>query len=383
MRAPPLGALMLAAATLLRPPEAAGQASILEIRGLGLPGRYSSARAWAMEGSLAQFDPESALNPASVVGLISPTIALNVLPESRSVQVPGGDASLQDVQFPLVLFGGPVRSTPLHLAINYDNYTDRNASLASVDTLVLQGAQVVAYDTVTGKGGLNEIRFAAGWAAGTKWAFGAAIHVITGSVRVSARRWLSDTNYLPSRQFAEFSYGGLGFSAGVGRQLGPVAVAAFLRSDTHASVQLQSTTLYNVDLPFTFGAAVQVRPTRKTQVTGQGLFRTWSAANSDLLARGGTGSSNTLDVSLGIEQATSSKRPYQAPIRLGFRYATLPFVLVTGQKATEYDVSLGSGLRFSRGHAGIDIGLEYAWRQEASEFRERALLLIVGVTVRP
>ena len=92
------------------------------------------------------------------------------------------------------------------------------------------------------------------------------------------------------------------------------------------------------------------------------IYRTWSGANSDLLAQGGTGAENTRAGGLGGEFTPDLRRPDRRPIRFGARYGTLPFPLVPGEQPTEFGVSLGSGVRFAQQRAAIDLGLEHVWR---------------------
>jgi hypothetical protein len=137
-----------------------------------------------------------------------------------------------------------------------------------------------------------------------------------------------------------------------------------------------------VDLPYTFGLGVRWRAGSRLDLASQGTYRTWSGANSDLLASGGPGAENTISVALGGEYTRDPRRPYRLPLRLGARYGTLPFPVQSGLQPTEFGVSIGSGTRFAQERAGIDIALEHVWRS-AGDFKERAFVVTVGVGVRP
>jgi hypothetical protein len=113
------------------------------------------------------------------------------------------------------------------------------------------------------------------------------------------------------------------------------------------------------------------------------LVRTWSAANSDLLALGGNGSLNTIEVAAGGEYTSDLRRPYRRPIRFGARYARLPFLLAPGgEQGHEFSVSVGSGMRFAQQRAGIDLAVEHVWRSEDA-YSENGFIASVGVSVRP
>jgi hypothetical protein len=89
-----------------------------------------------------------------------------------------------------------------------------------------------------------------------------------------------------------------------------------------------------------------------------------------------------VDLALGGEYVGDPKRPYRRPLRLGARYATLPFPLEAGQQPTEFAVSIGTGARFAQQRGGVDLALEHVWRS-AGDFKERSFLVSVGVSVKP
>ena len=93
---------------------------------------------------------------------------------------------------------------------------------------------------------------------------------------------------------------------------------------------MDSTRVREIDLPYTFGLGVRYRLSPRLELATQGLLRTWSGANSDLLADGAPGAKNTVDLSLGGEYV-NPRRPYQLPLRFGVRYATNPFPLPEGR----------------------------------------------------
>jgi hypothetical protein len=167
------------------------------------------------------------------------------------------------------------------------------------------------------------------------------------------------------------------------RQLGSrLAIAALVRTDGHANVDRDSVRVGSVDLPYTFGLGIRLQPAAALDVGIQTMVRTWSGANSDLLQQGGTGAANTVEVAAGAQYTSDPKRPYRHPIRLGARYATLPFPLIPGEQGHEVGVSLGTGLRFAQQRAGLDLALEHVWRSEGV-YSERAFTLSLGISVRP
>jgi hypothetical protein len=372
--------LLLAAA----PRALSAQSSQFGVRGLGLPGRAQSVRAVGTSGAFAFFDGESSVSPASLGFLGRLTATFTLLGDYRNTTTPAGDASIRNPRFPQFLVGGPIRRFPLTLGLSYSNYTTRDYSLAFPATVILRGQPVAVNDTIESRGGINDFRLAAAYRLGQRWVVGAGAHILTGSNRVEARRTFSDTNYASSRQRAELSYAGFGVSVGIIGQLGEaLMVSAMARSDGRVTLDRDSTEIAKVDLPITVGGAARLRVTPKLHVAGQALYRNWSTANDDLAALGGTGAANTLEVSGGMEFLSDPRRPFRRPIRVGFRYAELPFPLTPGASASEYGVSLGSGLSFAAERAVVGVSLERAWRAQGDAFKETAWIVTAGVTVRP
>ena len=365
-------------------PSAVGaQSSQFGVRGLGFPGRALAVRAIATGGAFGLFDPESSQNPAALASVLNLTSVFTITQGFRSVENPAGTASVRDTRFPQLMVAGPVQRFPAVVGFSFSNYTSRDFTLATSEMIDLRGVPVNVSDTFSSRGGLNDFRIAGAYRLGTQWAVGAGFHIISGSNRLTSTRVFDDPNFLSSRQRSELSFAGIGVSIGVTRQLGPsLAVSAVARSDGHVNLDRDSARVGSIDLPYSLGLGLRWRPTPKLNVAGQTLVRTWSAANSDLLALGGTGSQNTVEAAVGAEYISDPRRPYRRPIRLGARYATLPFSLLSGQDAREFGVSAGSGVRFAQQRAGVDLAVEHVWRFEGG-YSENGFLLSLGISVRP
>jgi hypothetical protein len=375
--------LLLVGILALWPAALVSQASQFGVRGLGVPGRSLSTRAAGSSGAFGMFDAESGLNPAALSGLAVMTANFNGTQSFRTAENPAGSESLRDSRFPHVAFGGPVPRTPLVVGLSYSTYANRDFTVATRDTVELREVLVPVSDTLSSRGGLSDLRLAAAYTLRERSVVGAAFHILTGSNRLESRRTFSDGQYLPVQQSAELSYAGVGASVGAVQQLGAgLWVAAIARSDGKVIVDRDSTRVSQVDLPYTVGLGVRWRASPRLDLATHGIFHTWSGANSDLLASGGTGADNTIEASICGEYIGDPRRPYRRPIRFGARYATLPFPLQPGVQPNEFGVSLGSGVRFAQDRAGIDIAVEHLWRS-AGDFKERAFVISIGVGVRP
>jgi hypothetical protein len=375
--------LALTSLLAVAPAVLGAQSSQFGVRGLGLPGRGLATHAIASGGAFGLFDSESSQNPAALTGATSLTSIFTISQGFRSQENPAGSASTRDTRFPQLMVVGPVRQARGALGLSYSNYTNRDFTLASSSTVDIRGVPVGITDTLSSRGGLNDIRLAGAYRIHDRWTFGAGLHVISGNNRLESRRSFDDPDFVTSRQQAEISYAGVGASVGVIRQFGPrFAVAAMVRSDGHLNVDRDSVRVGQVDLPYSFGLGLHWQPSPKLDVATQTIVRTWSGANSDLLEQGGVGAENTLEVAAGAEYTPDPRRPFQRPLRFGARFARLPFPLTPGNQGHEFGVSAGSGIRFAQQRGGVDVALEHVWRSEGV-YSERGFILTLGVSVRP
>jgi hypothetical protein len=359
------------------------QSSQFGIRGLGYPGRALSTHALGSGGAFGLFDPESSQNPAALTGAASLTSVFTIARNFRSQENPAGTASTRDTRFPQLMVVGPLRQGTAALGLSYSNYTTRDFTLASSGTVDIRGVPVGVTDTLSSRGGLNDLRLAGAFRIRNRSTVGAGFHILSGSNRMESHRAFADSSFVPSVQEAELSFAGFGISAGLIRQFGPgFALALTARTDGHVDVDRDSARVARVDLPYSFAMGMRWQPSEKLNLGTQGVVRTWSGANSDLLEQGGTGAANTFEIAAGAEYTPDPRRPFQRPLRLGARYGLLPFPLVAGDQGHEFGLSAGSGVRFAQQRGGVDVALEHVWRSEGV-YSERAFILTVGVSVRP
>lgn len=361
----------------------AAQSSQFGVRGLGLPGRASSARALGSGGALALFDGESSLNPAAVWLLPQATTAVTSSQAWRTSENPGGSGSARDNRFPQFLIGGPIPKTPLSIGISYSTYTDRDFTLATAGFASPRGVPIGVVDTLSSTGGINDLRVALAWGITPSLQVGAAVHALTGGNRLASRRVWEDSTYLPTRQTAELDFTGFGVSAGaVWRPRRGLSIAGMIRQDGTLDVRRDSAAAASIDLPWTLAAGARLSVTSRLDVAASVSTRDWSVANEGLVGQGSVGARNTVEYSAGLEYARNTRLRDQRPIRLGVRYAQLPFLLVQGTQPKELGISAGTGVRFANGAAGIDLGLERIRRTQGSAYVETAWVLSVGVVVR-
>ena len=176
------------------------------------------------------------------------------------------------------------------------------------------------------------------------------------------------------------SYSGFGVSAGVvASPSTKVRLGGSFRVDGRLDRKVGNQEVGQIDLPVTLAGGAEFRPSPVLRVAGTGIWRSWSSAAADLSAAG-THAFNTFDLGVGVEMGGAPGGP-KLPLRLGARYATLPFSPSTDQP-TELALSAGTGIRLSSGRAQFDFSVERVMRDGAGA-AERAWQLTVGFHVRP
>jgi long-subunit fatty acid transport protein len=372
-------ALVLVSGT---PVALAGQASQFGVRALGLPSLPVSARGHGTGGAIGLFDPESAINPASLSRVTRSMASFNLLQSWRTSENRFGRTSGNDSQFPLFFAAGPIGSR-LVGSVSASVYADRTFGLSLEDSLVLRDVPVVAYDTIHSRGGISDLRAGLAYRIGPRAAVGLGLHILTGTNRIEFRRHFSDSNYAPVRLRNELSFAGFGVS--VGALVEPVVglqLAAFARLDGDLSLDRDTTDIGDLSLPRSLGAGVRWQAARQLILAGHFLTQTWSRLDEDLKARGGVGAVNTVAVAGGLEWFRSATRPGRLPIRAGVRWGQLPFPVEAGADGgSELAIALGTGFRFAGDRGSVDVAVERTWRDEGT-FRERANALKLGIGIR-
>ena len=364
--------------------KAGAQSSQFGARGLGFPLRPLSVRATGTGGGFGLFDPESALNPASIGLVTRLSTSFQSVQNWRHSESPAGSGSARDNRYPGIFITGPIGGTRLILALSASGYTDRNFQLASQDTLILRGQPVAVLDTLSSQGGISDLRLAVAWRQSRSVQVGLGIHMLTGSNRIASHRVFSDTAFSGVSEGSTISYLGFGISGGVMARIGRVVtLAGMLRADDRMHVQRDTTAIGTTKLPVTASGGVSFQLGERLRVAGSATYRNWSIADADLVKQGGIGSTNTTEFNAGLELVTSKRRPQQRPLRLGAFHARLPFSLRRGEDADETGVSVGTSFRFVADRAGLDLALSRVWRKGAPGFKETAMLLTAGVSIRP
>ena len=346
----------------------AAQDSQFGIRGLGTPGRFETVRARSTGGAFAPFDPMSPLVEASLADLPQLTATAMGGTSYRAAEAAGATTSLRASRFPVMGLAGPVFG---HLVLGggFTTYLDRTWDVTLRDSMLLRGTMQPYSDELTSDGGVADLRLAAALRVGSRFALGAAVHVLSGSTRETAGRTFDDTAYHAIKQSDEVRYDGVGVSGSALLDLLPaLRLTVFARSDNRLRARLGDVVTTQTDLPNTVGGGLRWAPSPSVRLAGALTRRTWATA--------GAGAFNTLSWSAGLEVGSGF-----SPLRLGARGGQLPFG--AGAAAPrELGLAAGTGRAFARGRALVDVGLEHLERKGGG-LSERVWTFLLGLTVRP
>ena len=368
--------LLLTAGTV---PTLAAQTSVYGVRGLGFPGRPLTARTRALGGGLGAFDPASPINPAAIAGVTQVTAVAVAASDFRGHEI-GGVAvgGLNATRFPLIGIAGRWQRHRIGYALSVAQYADRSFDITIADTVSLRGTDVAVVDRTISAGGVSDIRGVLAWAPSGRLRFGVAAHAISGSAKLTLSRQFADSAYRSFQRVNEEGVTGLGVSAGVvwapvsGFQLGLAG-----RYDTEADIVIDSAAAGTVDLPAGVVAGMLLAPHPSLRWATTFIWRSWSDADADLTGR----AFDTWELGSGIELGGAESGGSRVPLRLGVRYARLPFA-PGDEQAHELDLAVGTGVAFAGRRGLLDFALERAFRDGAGA-SERAWQVAVSLTVRP
>jgi hypothetical protein len=372
-------AVVVSALLLTAAAEAAAQTSVFGIRGLGHPGRMESARGRGLGGGFAALDPGSPVNPAAVAGVGPIRVQLLAETDLRGYQIGGVSVDgLSSTRFPLGMVSGRIASTPFSFALSYTQYTERSYDLTNSDTIEIRGAPVGYEERTTSRGGMSDLRLALGYLIGSRVRLGVAGHLLTGSAKLQFQRTFADSAYRAYQVETDEQLDGLGVSIGaMWTPLPRLALGLTARSDTRAEITVDSAVVGSVDLPVTLAGGLQFAPARPVRLSATATWQSWGGADADLSAH----AFDTWALGLGLELGGPETGVSRLPLRLGYRYATLP-VSPTDDQPTEATFALGAGGTFAGGRGIIDLAVERVYRNGGGA-RETAWQMLWMVTVRP
>ncbi len=373
-----VGALTL----LAGPGVAAAQNSIYSVVGAGLPGRPIGVHARALGGGPAAFDPASAVNPAAAANLARLTVGANLTGTFRSYEAGETTAgSLRQTRFPFGFVGSGIGRTPVSFSVSFAPYLDRTFDITAVDTIVLRGEPVEVEDRLVSDGAATDLRGALAVQLGRQLQLGGAVHLISGSTRLITNRVFSDSAFATLLDSSQAAFTGSGFAVGaIVTVTQRLRVAASFRSDTDLEETVDSVALGDIDLPVTVSAGLLAVPVGGLRWSATVSWRSWSDAASGARTRGAN-AFDTWEIGTGFELGGSDVRSVRLPLRVGVRYAQLPFS-PTDERPEEWVIAAGTALQFASNRALLETALERILR-DGGGARERAWQISVGLRLVP
>lgn len=372
--------VMLAAAST------AGAQGTLSTQGFGYPPGEFSTRALGTGGGLAQFDPQSSINPASIGTSGDPLLFLQYEPEFRRLTSGGQTQKTTTSRFPLAIASVPITSKGT-IALSVSTLLDRSWQTTTTREETLAGDKVNLTETVRSLGAINDVRLAGAWVANDFIQLGIAGHVFTGQNRLFFSQTFPDSlRFIPVSQISSLDYTGAAVSAGVVIHPSSVfGLALSGRKGLDLNARTGDTIVSSAKIPDHYGVAISYAGIPGATISAQLARDLWSSLNG--LGSDEARAVDAWDAGGGIEATGPKILERTILIRLGARYRTLPFV-ASGSEVRELSFAGGFGAQFSRNRAAFDVTLQHASRSPngsgtLGDIRERAFTLSFGLRVRP
>ena len=352
--------------------------SLLSSRGLGYTLEPLDARARALGGlTTGMGGPHlSLVNPAEAVGLPAPGLVVTFQPDQYDATATGTGGAVATsgttARFPLILAGFPIGGRVV-ATLGYGSFLDQNWQVEQTDSLDLPSGTVEVRDRFVSRGGVARFRAGAGYRVNNRLSVGAAADLFTGSVRDSVTREISGT--FPAVSGVTFTYTGVGVTGGVRwvpldalNLAAAVSGGGRLEADGDddeeeggADADQAEKTYAN---PLTLDAGASARISQTLVLAASGRWAGWGTLADDL--EDPSSVRDAVSASLGVEYEGFALGPRTFPLRLGARYAQLPFRWGTEAQGFEFPderaVTGGIGARLAGGAAQVDLSAERGWR---------------------
>lgn len=380
-------ALLTAAMVLGVSPRIAAAQGSLSGQGYGYPPGELSTRALGSGGGLAEFDPVSPINPASLASFGRTAFAFQYDPEFRTTQVGGATAHNTIARFPVVAIAVPFHQR-FTFGFSASTLLDRSFTTQYTTTTPIGGQDVLANETIESRGSISDLRLGAA-AYVSRWLrVGVGVHRLTGQNRlVSGRRFVDSTQFGSVSDSSTLSFTGSALS--VGAEVTPVrglSIAGSARRGGSLRTERMDTVVTRADAPDRYGIGVRV-----DRITGASFAVSYAQtrwSNMQTLGSATLDARDTHELGGGVEAVGPSIGIAPTILRLGARRRTLPFG-IDGAQIRETDYTGGLGLPFSGGRALADLAVQRSLRNPdggtaaVQGARERAWTLSIGFTLRP
>jgi len=373
-------ALRWAAAIAVVPIVASAQSN-LSSQGFGFPTGQLSTRAYGTGGALAEIDPLSPVNPASLTLLPTRVLFFQLEPEYRTVDGPNGTDHTTTARYPVVFGAIPIGSSWV-FSLGASTLLDRTSSTHFTTSQPISATESVAMNTdYRIDGAMTDVRFATAWSPANWLRVGVGAHGITGHNLVSIAQSFDD-----SAQFSAFTtsrilgFGGTAVSGGVQVVTKSLVFAGSGRYGGPLSLHAEDTLLTSARVPNRYGASVAYVGIANSTIAIRTSHDSWSS-----LGTLGTSQLHPVDAwdsSVGADVGGPHVGDHLIFLRGGYRMRTLPFQ-AAGQDVTEKSITGGLGTAFAANRVIADLAVIHASRSANLSASEHAWTFSVGIAVRP
>lgn len=359
--------------------------SVFNAAGLGVPSEALDGRSRGM-GSMGIGLPGGAFMPTDPAALGRLAVATGVIASQPSWNDFSTDAgqtgSFQASRFPLLGLAYPVLDGMMSLQVG--SFLDQNYTDSRTGSIDLSSGTVSTNDQFVQDGSVSNLNIGYSQMFGGDVSVGLTVGRYAGSVvrtltRTFAEDVVADVNSYVER--GRWSYSGSHVSAGA---------SADVNDRFHFSASIQIPTELDAeadelsdgedrtfDLPVQYRAGASASFGPGLLVAASASLADWSATEDDLVGTAQAGDANGFGV--GVEFTRARLWGKDAPLRFGFRRASLPFSFGDGD-VTERIFSGGLGLGLNRSSdvvlASVDLAVERGrrWGVGVSESFWRATI---------
>lgn len=329
---------------------------------------------------MAEFDPQSPLNPAALGVGRRALVYVQYDPEFRRVSVPGSNVNTTTARFPLFAVSGRYGKATFGLA--FSSYVDRTWTNTFVDTQVVSGEKIGSRLIASSAGGISDLRAAMSWTFTPRFVVGIGAHAFPGENRTTIGRQFDD-----SLKFGNFSssstlaYNGAAVSIGVvAIPVTHLNVAASARFGGTLRIRMgDSTVLGQGHVPGRYGVGLAYDGLTGTVFSARFNTERWS----DLKGLGSPGLQlhDATEAAAGVETIGPRFGGQTTVLRLGYRDRGLPFSS-DANTVKERSINGGAGLSLARGYLAVDLGVARAVRTSGA-ISETGWIVSVGLAIRP
>jgi hypothetical protein len=343
--------------------------SLFATRGLGVPAPAIDARAAALGGiglGLIGFHT-TMTNPAEVAGVSRRGVAAALQPVSSTSSADGEEDGTSGTRFPLFRVIYPLSERVVG-SVGYGSYLEQSWAVVNEVEVIVNGRTINAADLLRSAGGIAQLQVGVAYSLTPTLSLGVAAGVLTGNLDRTAVRSYNDTTTtdpillrpfqerLRWRYFAPIAAVGARLDiGGVVRLSGSALAGGDLKAYAQEGDAEDRT--YGAPLELSAGASARVSPL--LMATAGGAWSRLPDAGEDAVSR------ETLRFGAGVEYQGVGSGARTYPVRLGARWAQLPYHFADESAPTE--TALGLGLGFVLGDpadpaAVADIALERGFR---------------------